>query len=561
MRVLAAIGRRWRQTGLLYGLVALLGVCVLYPVLQVVYVAFVQDGHVTGRHLAGFFARDLFREALWNSLLAGVLTVVAGSALALPLAFLLTRARFPGRAWVRALGLLPLAVPPYIGAVAWQLLLGRSGVLNLLLRRWCGTTVPFMDGLVGVVLVQSLHFFPFILVNVCAALENVDRSLEEAAQSLGARRLGVLRRITLPLLMPGYVAGALLVFIKTVDDLGTPLMLNYTTMLAPQAYLRITNIGADDPSGYVIAAIMVVLSWVSLFIAMRYLARAEYTTGRSSTRATAPRLAGWRLAAAGAFCAAALSLALLPQVGIFLLSFAKVWSFSVLPQAWTLDHYREILLHTPHFVINTVVYCVLAAALDVVLGVLVAYLLVRGQGRGRGCLDALASLPLAVPGVVLGIGYLRAFHGWEVPLLGVPLTSSWLILVLAYSMRRLPYTVRSCHAALLQVHVSLEEAAHSLGNPPWRTALRIVLPMINGGLVAGGIVAFVTSAVELSSTMMLVPQNDQGPLSFGIYLYMQSAVGRGPGAALGVVAIVLVVVGTHLAHRFLGSNSEAALKV
>jgi iron(III) transport system permease protein len=546
---------------LLGTLMGLLGVFVLYPVAAVMKVALVEDGHLTGVHLAGFLARDLFREALWNSLLAGAIAVVAGSAIALPLAILLTRYDFPGRSLVRTLGVLPLVVPPFIGAVALQLVLGRSGVVNLLLLRWCGQTLPFMEGLHGVVLVQSLHFFPFILLNVCAALENVDHSLEEAAQSLGARGLGLWRRVTLPLLMPGFVAGALLVFIKTVDDLGTPLMLNYTRMLAPQAYLRITNIGGDDRTGYVIAVIMVLLSWVALWAAMRYLSKTEYTTGRSGTRAARRPLAGWRLAGAGAFCAVTLGLALLPQLGIVVLSFAKTWSFTLLPQAWTLDHYREVLLRTPHFVRNTLVYCLLAAVLDVILGALVAFLRVRGSGRGRGLLDGLASLPLAVPGVVLGIGYLRAFHDWQVPWLGTPLTSTWLILVLAYAARRLPYTVRSCHAALQQVHISLEEAAQSLGCPAWRTFLRITLPLMSGGLVAGGIVAFITSAVELSSTMMLVPHNDQGPLSFGIYLYMQSAVGRGPGAALGVIAIGVVAAGTHLANRRLGGGPEGAFRL
>jgi iron(III) transport system permease protein len=170
-------------------------------------------------------------------------------------------------------------------------------------------------------------------------------------------------------------------------------------------------------------------------------------------------------------------------------------------------------------------------------------------------------MPLAVPGVVLAVGYLRVFHGWDFPGVGAPLTSSWLILVVAYTMRRLPYTVRACYAALQQVHITLEESAQNLGANRLRTFLRITLPMIAGGLVAGGLIAFVTSCVELASTIMLVPRIELGPISYGIYLYMQSPLGRGAGAALGVVAILLVSLGTYLTHRVFGGRAGNAFRI
>jgi iron(III) transport system permease protein len=166
-----------------------------------------------------------------------------------------------------------------------------------------------------------------------------------------------------------------------------------------------------------------------------------------------------------------------------------------------------------------------------------------------------------VPGVVLAIGYLRVFHDWDVPGLGQPLTATWLILVIAYAARRLPYTVRAAYATMQQLHVSMEESAQSLGAPPGRTFRRITLPLLTRGLVAGGVIAFITSAVELASTILLVPRIELGPLSYGIYIYMQSAVGRGPGAALGVVAIVLVAIGTWLINRLAGRSAGAAWRL
>jgi len=188
-------------------------------------------------------------------------------------------------------------------------------------------------------------------------------------------------------------------------------------------------------------------------------------------------------------------------------------------------------------------------------------LLLRSRLAGRNLLDAIATLPLAIPGVVLAVGYLRVFHGWDFPGLGAPLTSSWVILVIAYTMRRLPYTVRASYAALQQVHISLEESAQSLGANRLKTFMKITLPLITGGLVAGGLIGFVTSCVELSSTIMLVPRIELGPISYGIYIYMQSPLGRGAGAALGVVAILLVSLGTYLTHRFFGSRAGNAFRI
>jgi iron(III) transport system permease protein len=391
------------------------------------------------------------------------------------------------------------------------------------------------------------------------SLSNIDASLEEMAQNLGCHGFRLFRRVTLPLMLPGFIAGSLLTFIRAIDDLGTPLMLNYKNLLAPQAYLRITTIGMDDVDGYVVCVVLVILSLASLLAARKYLSLAEYATVQRPL-ATLQILRGGRLALVWLIIALTLGMSLLPHLGIVLLSFAKIWSFSLLPTTYTLGNYSEILFRAPHFIVNTLRYTLIAAALDIVLGATIAFLLLRSRVPGRNLLDAIASMPLAIPGVVLAVGYLRVFHGWDFPGLGVPLTSSWVILVVAYTMRRLPYTVRACYAALQQVHISLEESAQNLGANRLRTFIKITLPMIRGGLIAGGLIAFITSCVELASTIMLVPRIELGPISYGIYLYMQSPLGRGAGAALGVVAIVLVSLGTFLTQRIFGARAGSAFR-
>ena len=185
----------------------------------------------------------------------------------------------------------------------------------------------------------------------------------------------------------------------------------------------------------------------------------------------------------------------------------------------------------------------------------IAWLILRSRMPLVKSLDFIATASLAIPGLVLAIGYLRTFKGIEIN--GVALTGSWLLIMLAYAIRRLPYALRACVAALQQVHVSLEEAALNLGATQTRVARRIVLPLMAGGILAGFVTSFITAAVELSATILLTSSQGQAPMSYGIYLYMQSIAGRGPGAALGVLALIVVAAGTYAANRFIGGFKDA----
>ena len=385
------------QLALFAALLVLLAVFIAYPLFRVLAVSVASPEGLTLAHFAAFFARPLFIESLVNTLVAGVAAVAFGSLVALPLALLVARYDFPGRGLIETLAVLPLVIPPFVGAVAFQQILGRSGIVNLFLLDTLGFGIPFMEGLTGVVLVQTLHYFPYILVNTASALQGIDPASEEAGQMLGCHGWRLFRRVTLPLALPGFVAGALLAFIRVIDDLGTPLMLNYTKLLAPQAYLRVTSMGMSDVDGYVICVILVLLSLGALWGAKAFLGRAEWASLARGPSLTLTRLRGTRTLGAWTVAGLLLGLALLPHAGILILSFSKVWSFSYLPTRWTLDNYGEILVRTPYFVWNTLRYALLAAGVDVVLGAVIAWLLLRGSVRGRGVLDAIATIPLAVP--------------------------------------------------------------------------------------------------------------------------------------------------------------------
>jgi len=550
--------RRWTaaQAAVALAIAAFLAVFLVWPVLTVIHVAFTQpEGGVTLAHFVSFFQLSLMRESFANSLYVAGMTVAMSTLVAVPLAYITVRFRFRGAIMIQTLGVLPLIMPAFMGAAALQLLFGRSGTVNQLLGEWLGFTVPFMEGLNGVIFVETLHYFPFILLNLSVALANIDSAMEESAQNLGASGWRLFRRIVFPLALPGYVAGASLVFIKVFDDLGTPLVLNVTNMLAPQAYLRVTSIGIEDPIGYVICFILVAFSIAAMAGSALFLRGRDFATLQRGA-AAAPRreLRPWQAAIAYGWIGAVLVLVLAPHVGILLLSLSKIWSFTPLPEAWTLDNYGVVFRDSTRMIANTFLYCGLAALLDVTIGTAIAYLLLRTQVPGRQLLDHMATVALAMPGVVLGIGYLRAFRGVEIPFTGETLLGSWLVFVLAYTVRRLPYALRSCNAALHQVHLSLEEAAQNLGASRGRTIWRVVVPLMAGGILAGFVTSFITAAVEISETILLTSRESLAPMSYGIYLYMQSIVGRGPGAALGVIAVVMVALGTYLSHRFVATR-------
>ncbi|GAB1383009.1 MAG TPA: iron ABC transporter permease [Ottowia sp.] len=538
---------------LAFGLIlAFLLLFLIVPVGAVIYTAFVNEtGSLTVGHFANFFGQLVFRESFFNSLGVALASTLFASIVAVPLAYLTVRFEFRGAVLIQTLGVLPLIMPPFVGAVALQLIFGRSGSVNLLLDDWLGFTIPIMDGLVGVTFVESIHYFPFILLNLVAAMRNIDGAMEESALNLGARGWRLFRRVIFPLAMPGYLAGAALVFVKVFDDLGTPLVMGVTNMLAPQAYLRITSVGVDDPLGYVISVIMIGFSILALWLAARVMKGRDYATLQKGGGALQKRrLSAWESVLAYGWIALVLAVTLAPHVGILLMSFAKVWSFSVLPDAYTLEHYATVFSDASGMIGNTLLYCVLAAGLDVVLGTAIAYLILRTRLPARQWLDWLASAALAIPGLVLAIGYLRLFKGVHVPFTDKLVIHSWVLIMLAYAVRRLPYALRSCMAALQQVHVSLEEAAQSLGASRLSTIRRVVVPLMTGGILAGFVTSFITAAVELSATLLLVSTESQAPMSLGIYLYMQSIAGRGPGAALGVLAVVVVGLGTYFSHRF-----------
>jgi len=530
-------------------------VFLVYPLGRVFYDAVTDDaGRFT---LANFveFARDSFYvRSLWNSLLLGVGTVITTSVLGFAIAFLLVRHDFPGRGLFGYLTLLPMISPPLVGVLGFTFILGRAGTVNVLLMDWLDLVKPvnFVYGLHGVLLVETLHLFPMITLNVVDALGKIDPSLEEAAESVGARGWRKLRTITLPLTTPGYVAGALLVFIWTFSDFATPLVLGVHDLLAAQAYLNIVQF-VDRRlfrMGLVISALMVVLAVLFVVAARRYVAIKDYSS-LSYSRVARRRLSPLAQVVVVTFLSAVLFLSLIPCLGVGLASVGKGWSLTPLPVHYTWASFERVIVETPKYIVNSFLYCTLAVLLCIVIGVPISWILARTRLPGRDTLDVLNTLILAVPGTALGIAYIRAFHV-DLPWLGRPLTGLWLILPLVLAVRRLPYTVRGSYASLLLVHRSMEEAAASVGARGTRSFRDITLPLIWRGVLVGALFSFMTSLQEASAVLFL-SLGGWETIPMGIFSFYIAGSAT-EAAALGVILIVVASISLLVINRVAGAR-------
>ena len=535
------------------------GLFFIWPISETLYGAFIgSDGKFTIDYIAEVFRNPLYVEGLWNSLQMGVWSTLLAALIAIPLAWMSDRFLFPGKFLLGALVLVPMVMPPFVGAIGIKQILGQQGALNALLEDiglldpaypidWLG------EGRIwGVIVLNALHLYPILYLNVLAALANVDPAMEEAAENLGCTGFRKFRRVTLPLIMPGIFAGGTIVFIWSFTELGVPLMFDFTRVTSVQIFYGIKDIGGNP---FPFALVVVLLcSTVLIYAASKFFfGRDSHAMMAKATSQGGPRQAGFAM---GLVCSGLFGLvtflAVLPHIGVIMVAFSTDWYQTILPGGWTLSHFESALGHnlTLPSIQNSLKYAGLATILDLFLGVAIAYVVVRTRLAGRQILDAMSMLPLAVPGLVLAFGYLAMTQEGKIFSFLNPTVDPLIILVIAYSVRRLPYVVRSAAAGFQQTSVTLEEAAQNLGCPPLRTLRRITLPLIAANLLAGGLLAFSFAMLEVSDSLILAQKQQDFPITKAIYeLYQLLGEGRFVASALGVWAmafLAVTIIGTSL---------------
>jgi len=548
------------KTWLLILLVAaFLGLFLFYPIASVFKSALWESTGPTLHYVRNVLAKATTQAGLANALYLAVATTLIASVLAVPLAHYHARTEFPGKRLFGAAILLPMILPPFVGAIGLRQVLGPYGVLNAALvglglaDRASAPDWFQMYPFAGVVLLQALHLYPILYLNVVAGLANVDPSLEDAARSVGAGPWRVFWRVTFPLILPTYFAGAVIVFIWALTDLGTPLMFNYREVIAVQIFDRISE--PSSPEANTLVVILLVLVAALYWGARTAFGRQAFGMMSVATRAAAPVRLG-RRAAVGAWLlfGGVTLLAILPHLSVILYSLKTEWQFTVLPAGLTLEHHQAALAHkwTLPSIRNSVAYSLGAVAINLVLAVWIGYVLVRRKFVGRGLLDAAVMLPLALPGIVLAFGYLNCFADWgdRLVVAGLwnqnylyPQANPVALLVVAYAVRRLPYMVRSAVAGFQQTSRTLEEAAQSVGAGPVRTLWRVTVPLIAANLAAGAILTFALSMLEVSDSLILAQDDAFNPITrtiFRIYSSEYAVTGEAVASALGVWAMVFL---------------------
>jgi iron(III) transport system permease protein len=543
--------------------IGFLGLFFVWPIAETLRGAFVGgDGRFTVDYISEVFRNPIYVEGLWNSLQMGVWSTLLAATIAIPLAWISDRFLFPGKSLLSSLLLVPMILPPFVGAIGIKQILGLQGALNAFLESsglmdpnhpidWLGE-----GRLWGIILLNALHLYPVLYLNVVAALANVDPAMDEAAVNLGCTGFRKFRRITLPLIMPGIFAGGTIVFIWSFTELGVPLMFDFTRVTSVQIFQGIKDIGGNP---FPFALVVVLLaSTLLLYAVSRFFFGQSHAMMAKATSQGGPRKAGWFV---GWLCTSlfliVVFLAILPHIGVVMVAFSSDWYHSILPNGWTLAHFESALGHnlTLPSIQNSLKYASLATLLDLILGVAIAYVVTRTQLPGRQILDAMAMLPLAVPGLVLAFGYLAMTQEGRLFAALNPTIDPLVILVIAYSVRRLPYVVRSAAAGFQQTSVTLEEAAHNLGCPPFKTLRKITLPLIAANLLAGGLLAFSFAMLEVSDSLILAQKQQDFPITKAIYeLFQLLGEGRYVASALGVWAMIFLAITLTGASLLLGKK-------
>ncbi len=543
----------------------------LWPILQIVKGGFVDaDGHVTFAYLTALLSDPTYLGGLRNSFLIACATTTLALLIGLPLAFVNDRFNYPGKLLLGSLVLVPMILPPFVGAIGIKQIFGQYGALNALIidlgMRPRGWTFDWLAAsqFWGIAAVQALSLYPIIYLNALAALANVDPAMEEAAQNLGSTGFRRIWRITLPLISPGLFAGGTIVFIWSFTELGTPLVFDYARVTSVQIYYGLKDIGGS-PFPYALVGIMLASSVALYAVGKGLFGRAGHAMMAKATSFGGARDVGRARAwLCTLFFGGVTFLAILPHLGVVLVAFSRDWYASVFPGHLTLENFQIALGHdlTVPAIGNSLKFASISTVVDLFLGLAIAYVVVRTKIRGRQVLDALAMLPLAVPGLVLAFGYLAMSQEGRLFSFINPVQNPTILLIIAYSVRRLPYVVRSAAAGFQQTSETLEEAAQNLGSPPLKAMIKITLPLIAANLIAGGLLAFAFAMLEVSDSLILAQKQVYYPITKAILeLFQLLGDGKFIASALGVWAMCFLGITIGGLSLILGKKLGAIFRV
>ncbi|QQO10420.1 ABC transporter permease [Breznakiella homolactica] len=492
-------------------------------------------GEWTLKNFAKFFSKSYYYGALFNSfkvtLLVTLLTAVMGSLLA----YIMKTVRIRGKQLLNIMIMISILSPPFIGAYSWVVLFGRNGVLTRIMNALFSVQLPGIYGFGGILMVFTLKLAPLIYLYMTGAFNNLDKSLSEAAESLGAGSFKIMVRIILPLVLPTLLASALLVFMRAMADFGTPMLIGegYKTMPVLIYNEFISEVGGDDGFAAALSVITIVITLV-IFIGQKYITNKKAVSSSSMNPMEAKPCGGIKNILAHGFCYFFTLMTIMPQLVVITTSFLKT-SGTLFKAEFSLESYAKGFSKMGSSIVNTYVFGIIAIACIVLLGVLVSYVSVKRRNTLNNILDTVSMVPYIIPGSVLGIALLISFN--KPPLL---LSGTAFIIILAWIIRRLPYTLRSSAAILHQISPSIEEAAVSLGASNIKAFFMVTLPMMLPGVISGALMSWLSVITELSSSILLYTTRTR-TLTISIYTEVLHG-NNGTAAALSSILTLTTVV-------------------
>lgn len=546
-----AVGRR--SMDVRYVFMAIIGlfflVVIVYPLSLVVVKSFSSEAGFTFENYVKIFSESANLKAFWNSIWVSSLSTLICVAVGTILAMLVVRTDIPGKSWLRMLLLLPYGIPPFIGAMAWAQLFGPVGYVSKLYMTLTGaTSAPWnIYSAAGVVLVLAVYQFPVVFITVSGALGKIDTSLEEAARMSGAGPFRTLIDVTMPLITPAITASALLAFVGCISNFGIPALLGFRArffVLTTKIYSALSI--PDMPLATAMAVILAITSGIPLILERRLeRGQSRYTViAGKSVRPQTMSLGGWRIPVFIIVVLVSLFAGVVPLISMLLTSFLKYWGAPLNLANMTTSHYKYILdlpMASRAFR-NSLFLAVSAATITMAVGALVSYMSVRAKIKGAKTLDFVGTIPYAVPCTMVAIAMILAWSRPPVMLYG----TIWVILA-AYLVRYMPFSIRTTNATLQQVHVSLEEAARVSGAGWTQTMRDIVMPLIKPGLIAGWILVFMPALRELTMSVLLW---SQGAETIGVVIYnMQDAGYTQIAAALSTIVLLVILAGNAIVRK------------
>ena len=547
-----------KQAGFRFGLeqgltlvsVILLAIIVVIPVVSIIFNTFFDiDGSLDLKTFFDVILRSENVKSIINTIIISLGATIGATVIGVFFAWLLGRSDIPFKSLMRTLFTIPFMIPPFLGALSWDLMFsGRGGYLNkLLMAVFNLESAPIeINSIGGIIFVEVIYFFSFVYMQVVSSLERMDPTLEESARIAGANQMYVIRKITLPLMIPSISAGVLLVLISTLSHYGVPSILGFSHNIYTLPTKIVERMYAANGSfqGIREAASLSVLLVIIVAIAL-VLQRAVLNVGRYDIikgKSMRPTLIKLRAARWPLFIFSLIFLAfvvILPLVILFLVSLLKAYGLPLTPENFSFANYVKVFAQKSVMdaIKNSLFLSVAAGVICLFLGVMVAYVVYKVKPKFSGLIEMLAVLPYSLPGTVLSIGVILA---WSGKILGINFYNTIWIILIAYSARYLSYTLKSSASALQQVHYSLEEASRTCGATKFNAMLDITLPLIRPAMVSGFFMVFLPAMRELTTSVLLY-----GPKSrtLGVQIYMLRENGyMTQAAALATVTIIIVII-------------------